>query len=152
MRFFVDSCIVIEALKKMGSKEAGEIFEVILRELLCMENTFAVNAVVYSEVVYKLLVKSKAKNSVSEEFIFKLFDVFEWIDINVNVKNIAIRYHKSYRLKPNDALILATCKHYGINYLLSLDWDFEKGCKSEGISLIDDVYKLKGVLNGRDSD
>ena len=146
MRFFVDSCIVIEALRKMGSKEAGEIFNVILRELLCMENTFAVNAVVYSEVVYKLLVKSKAKDSVSEEFIFKLFDVFEWLDVNVDVKDIAIRYHKSYRLKPNDALILATCKHYGIKYLISLDKDFERACAEEKVVLVNDAEKLKAVL------
>ena len=54
---------------------------------------------------------------------------------------------KIHKLKTHDALILSTCKHYGIKYLISLDEDFKKPCKEEGIVLIDSVEKLKEVLN-----
>ena len=56
-------------------------------------------------------------------------------------------YYKKYKLKPNDALILATCKHYNIKYLISIDNDFAIPCEKEVIVLIDSVEKLKEVLN-----
>jgi predicted nucleic acid-binding protein len=42
---------------------------------------------------------------------------------------------KKYGLLPNDALILATCKFYGIKHLISLDRDFEEPCVEEGLEL-----------------
>ncbi len=54
---------------------------------------------------------------------------------------------EKHNLKPNDAIILSTCKYYGISYLISLDSDFEKPCKEEGIKLISSSGKLKEVLS-----
>ena len=31
-----------------------------------------------------------------------------------------------YKLLPNDALIVATCKHYGINKIATFDPDFKR--------------------------
>jgi predicted nucleic acid-binding protein len=62
------------------------------------------------------------------------------------LKNLAVSYYRKYKLKPNDALILATCKHYGIKYLISIDKDFPEPCEKEGIVLINSVEKLKEFL------
>ncbi|WP_197030927.1 MULTISPECIES: PIN domain-containing protein [Archaeoglobus] len=40
---------------------------------------------------------------------------------------------------PNDAIILSTCKFYGVKYLISFDGDFKRACKEEGIKLIDGI-------------
>ena len=33
---------------------------------------------------------------------------------------------RKYKLLPNDALIAATCKHYGLNKIATFDPDFER--------------------------
>lgn len=47
------------------------------------------------------------------------------------------RLMQRYNLLPNDGIILATCKHYGISHLATLDSDFKTPCQLEGISIID---------------
>ena len=56
------------------------------------------------------------------------------------------RVIEHYDLRPNDAIILATCKYYGIKYLISIDNDFPEPCKKEGVVLINSVEKLRKVL------
>ncbi len=68
-----------------------------------------------------------------------LFKIFEELEINKEVINFAFEFVGKYGLQPNDALILPTCKFYGIKYLISFDGDFEKACKKEGIEFIDSV-------------
>jgi predicted nucleic acid-binding protein len=43
---------------------------------------------------------------------------------------------------PNDALILAICKEYGINCLATHDQDFEDACKAEKIVRITNVAEF----------
>ncbi|MBE8540167.1 PIN domain-containing protein [Geoglobus acetivorans] len=73
------------------------------------------------------------------EELFMLFEIFEELEINREIRNLAYRFVKKYGLLPNDALILATCRFYGIKYLISFDSDFERACKKEGIVLIDNI-------------
>ena len=47
-----------------------------------------------------------------------------------------------YKIKPNDSLIIATCKFYKIDKLISLDSDFEKICKDEKIQLINSKEQI----------
>ncbi|WP_156967368.1 PIN domain-containing protein [Geoglobus ahangari] len=68
-----------------------------------------------------------------------LFEIFEELEINKEIRNLAYKFVKKYGLLPNDALILATCRFYGIKYLISFDGDFERVCKEECIELIDSV-------------
>ncbi len=105
------------------------------------------NEVVFSETIYHLLIKGKIKDSLSETYLEKLLFVFNWCVVNKSIGRLSLNFIRNYNLKPNDALILATCKHYNIPYLLSLDEDFKKACEKEGITLIDSVEKLKEVLN-----
>ena len=55
-----------------------------------------------------------------------------------------------YGLLPNDAMILATCKFYGINYLVSFDSDFEEACEGEGIRLLKSIEEISKALKERE--
>ena len=45
----------------------------------------------------------------------------------------AFDFIERFHLKPNDAIILATCKYYEMDILLSLDDDFLEPCKKLGL-------------------
>ena len=80
--------------------------------------------------------------------IKRLLKVFGELKLNEKIEEEMFRVIEHYNLRPNDAIILATCKHYGIKYLISIDReDFAIPCEKEGIVLIDSVEKLKEVLN-----
>ncbi len=64
-----------------------------------------------------------------------MLDSFAMLDLTKEIVKTAERYILSFKLLPNDALILATCKYYGVD-LASLDEDFEECCKVEGIKII----------------
>ncbi len=65
-----------------------------------------------------------------------MLNSFKSLKINEEIENLMFHYMETYSLKPNDALILATCKYYGISYLISLDEDFVEPTTKEGIYLI----------------
>nr|MDO8082687.1 PIN domain-containing protein [Candidatus Freyarchaeota archaeon] len=54
---------------------------------------------------------------------------------------------KNYGLLPNDALILVTCKFYGIRYLISFDEDFRRACEEEKIILLENINKIEEISN-----
>ncbi len=138
MKFFVDSSIIIETLK--GNKNAKDIFDLVYN----LENVeLFINQTVISEVTYNLSYKRKFKLEEIREFLLDFF----FLSDSLEVIEESFLLMKIYNLKPNDALILATCKHYNIPYLLSLDEDFKEACEKEGIVLIDSVEELKKVLN-----
>ena len=65
---------------------------------------------------------------------------------NVLIEEDAMSLMDTYGLLPNDAIILATCKFYGIKYLISFDEDSKDACNNEGVVLIDSVEKLRKIL------
>ena len=142
MSFFIDTNIFVETLKKDGAKEAKNIWFEILNNYL--KEDFCVNIIVKNEVIFHLYIKRKL---ISLKELKKLFNTFLNLKISSEVENLMFDLIESYNLKPNDALILATCKHYNIKYLISLDEDFKEPCEKEGIILINSVEKLKEVLN-----
>ncbi len=100
-----------------------------------------INNIVYSEVIYiiiKLLTQKKVyelkenpetiKNSIKaiSKHIEFIQIYFKELEINDKVKQIVIEIMKEYGLLPNDALIAATCKHYGIDTILTFDGDFKR--------------------------
>ncbi len=141
MEAFIDSNIIIEAFKKRGSEEASEILNLILQEnVICF-----INIIVESEVVFYLITKGKGKLNLRE--LEEFLDFFEFLSTNKNIQSLFKDFVEKYKLKPNDAIILSTCKYYGVPYLISLDSDFEKPCKEEGIELVSSSGKLKEVLS-----
>jgi len=141
MEFFVDSNIIIEGLKVNGLKEGKYLLSYVLKDL---KNYYFFNEVVYSEVKYNFLFKSKKIKD--HTIVDIILDSFLFKPITLTILKISDKLIESYNLKPHDALILATCKHYNIKHLISLDEDFKEPCEKEGIVLINSVGKLKEVL------
>jgi predicted nucleic acid-binding protein len=79
--------------------------------------------------------------------IGSVLDAFEFLAITKEIRRLYRELMMKHNLKPNDVLILATCKFYGISHFISLDMDFKVSCEKEGITLIDSREKLKKALN-----
>ena len=148
-KIFIDSSIFIENFK--GNTTAKEILEVAIDKFdLC------INSIVFSEVLFKLMVLKSGKSILtikSQNLISSLIKelknyselllLFEVLKENKEVLNLSLGFIEKYNLLTNDALILATCKYYGIDKIASLDSDFEKATVSENIKLIRSVNDLK---------
>jgi len=120
-----------------GDLEARKALEPVING----EVTGFINNIIFSEVIFillKLLTSMKAyelrsKPQLVREAIKKidkqimfLREYFVELEVNENIKQIAIEVMRQYGLLPNDALIVATCKHYGINTIISFDEDFKR--------------------------
>ncbi len=140
--FFIDSNIIIEAFKRQGLQDARDIWICILRNYT--KHNFYINVIIKNEVVFHLYTKRKL---VEIEELKEFLNTFSSLEINKKVEGLMFSFIEKYDLKPNDALILATCKYYGITYLISLDSDFTEPCKKEGIVLISSDEKLKEMQN-----
>jgi hypothetical protein len=60
------------------------------------------------------------------EKVENLLNLAENLSINHEIERTASGIIKQYGLLPNDALIAATCKHYGIKRIVTLDEDFNR--------------------------
>ena len=138
LKFFLDSSFIVELLK--GNKIAKEINSLLIESEGIL---LFYNHIVLSEVIYQLHFKRNLRLSLIEEIL----NEFILLDLNQATKDLALRYMKKYNLKPNDAFILATCKHYSVPNLISLDSDFQVACKKEEIVLINSAEELKRILS-----
>ncbi|HHI00587.1 MAG TPA: PIN domain-containing protein [Thermococcus litoralis] len=155
---FLDSNVIIEFAK--NNPRAVELLDYIFKGKF----TTFINGIVYSEVFfifikvktgksYWELKKNKASvKETAEEFLKSLFPMLSipnFLEITSEITLLSTEISRKYGLLPNDALILATCKFYGIKYLISFDSDFENACKKEGIVLIDSLEKLRKEVRGQ---
>lgn len=100
-----------------------------------------INDTVFSEVMYNLvrLISNKKPyelkrspqyvSSITNDHIIKYYEAFRLLrelSIDDDVKDLAIKIMGTYGLLPNDALIAATCGHYGINTIITYDEDFKR--------------------------
>ncbi len=122
-RILVDSSVIIESFK--NNEKALELFHSI------MDDELAINPIVFSEVVYIFM--RYGKKNVNK--VFELLNSFIILDLTGEIVKMAESFIVKYRLFPNDALILATCKYYGFS-IATLDSDFEVCCRSEGVELV----------------
>ncbi len=100
-----------------------------------------INDIVISEVVYgylrlalnaprhklgKYIVKyTNRVRELLEHDIYPLFTDFEHLPADIGIDSL-IEYMTKYRLLPNDALIVATCRAYGIENIATFDEDFKR--------------------------
>ncbi|AIG97967.1 type II toxin-antitoxin system VapC family toxin [Archaeoglobus fulgidus] len=130
MRVFFDSNVFLHHLADTKD-EATELLERV------EDGTFEgiVNDIVVSEVIYgylratsglkpyelrkKILIIDMDLKPVEE-----LFGLFKLLPCNFGVG--LTKFIKKYKLLPNDALIAATCKHYGIKKIATFDEDFRR--------------------------
>lgn len=135
-RVFLDSSVIIAFFS--GNKEAVNLIDKLQDYELCICD------IVFSEVVYKLMVLKYLENKEKFEFhkfkreiseFLQLYDiVLEFIkDAKITILPItldivieSIEIGKKYKLLPNDALIVSLCKHYGIRKIATFDKDFER--------------------------
>jgi len=132
---FIDSNIIIKYF--VGDAQARNI----LKPVIYGEMRGFINNIVFSEVLFitiKLLTGLKAyelrKNletiqetlEIINENIRFLRDYFIELEINDEVKELALEIMKEHGLLPNDALIAATCRYYKINTLATFDEDFKR--------------------------
>ena len=127
---FIDSSVFLDFL------EGKERAKVLLSEHSCLEG--CINVVVFSEVLfvyikaatgkksYELKKKPELVKSVELNDIAELLGRYRTLDIGEAVKSEAEGLITKYGLLPNDALIAATCKYYGINKIATFDSDFER--------------------------
>ena len=130
---FLDSSIFIEFFKQ--NQKAIEIFEFILDNI---ENfRININAIVWSEVVYQLVIKRKfPKNE-----IFEILNSFRKLEINSQI--IEIAESLIGELYSNDALNFATAYYFKIDFFITIDSDF----KSNGdIKVIHSLKQLKEII------
>ncbi len=137
MKIFLDSSFIIELLK---NNEVAVSISKLLLNLSYLELHY--NHIVFSEVVYQLYFKRK----INIDLLKDIMSDFELLDMNSEIKEIALNFIQTYNLKPNDALILATCKFHKIENLISLDEDFKIPCEKEKINLIDSDKKLERLI------
>ncbi len=130
---FVDSSVFVEFFK--GKKEAIKIIEFIANNIEKIRVN--INAIVWSEVVYQLVIKRKFP----KEDVFEFLSSLKKLEINSEVIDIAQSFVGD--LYTNDALNFASAYYFGINYFLTLDSDFKS---SEDIFVIQNVESLKEII------
>jgi len=109
-------------------------------------DSFVINISIYEEAFYvgvKLLAEErlniKGKYDLKDyikrkgyefakDFLERLHKLFELVTLIDDTKdaNLVRSVAEEYRLLPNDALIAATCKQYGITKIATFDADFER--------------------------
>jgi len=95
--------------------------------------------------------KPELVKNVDKSPLYAVLGRFLYLPDNVLIGEDAVTLMEIYGLLPNDAIILATCKFYGIKYLISFDSDFREACGGEGIILIDSKEKLDEIIGSGDS-
>ncbi len=118
----------------------------MLLSLLSSDYELFINAIVYSEVIFLFLSKTtdlsaftlKKKPTVVANSevgkVITLLSQFKVAEINDVVLQTASEIIKNHGLLPNNAIILATAKVYGMS-LATLDSDFEAPSKAENVSM-----------------
>jgi hypothetical protein len=123
VRVFFDSNVFLHHLAETR-KSATELLE----KVESGEIDGYINDVVVSEVVYGYLRASSGLRPYElRAAIAKLdlnLDLFKVLPCSFGVKVAEVI--EEYKLLPNDALIAATCKHYGIKKIATFDEDFRR--------------------------
>ncbi len=139
---FLDSSAILHYLT--GNPQARGIIEGVQR--------LAVNSIVYSEVAFNLLkllytdkygqykfYDMKSRIAVLDRDILEGYTILQdflgelqrenmlvYLPITLEVVREASNIATKYGLLPNDALIAATCRHYGISVIATFDEDFKR--------------------------
>ncbi len=148
-KIFVDSSIFIENFK--GNNIAREILQESIDKF-----DICINSIVFSEIIFKLMILKSGKSALtikSQKLIpsivknlddySNLLLLFNVLEENKEILRTSFQFMQKYNLLTNDALILATCKYYGITKLASLDKDFESIAANENIQLINNPKDIE---------
>jgi predicted nucleic acid-binding protein len=148
MKVFIDSSVIVEYIK--GNKTD------FLEQLIASNHGLFSNAIVYSEFMfyYLAVIGEKSPLSIRESKQIRtiiekhnpidIFLNFEILPVNNETTVLSYQFMQKYNLLPNDALIIATAKLNGIEYMATFDvTDFGTPCKREKIKLIGSIQELE---------
>lgn len=150
-KLLVDSSLLVEYRK--GNHL--EVLDAMLAEPAC---ELFISQTVVSEYLFHHLaiVGGKSPRTIKENgAIFSVIeqrnpvlflDLFIWLPDDAAMLHPAVDLMAKYNLLPNDALILALCKHHDIPAIASFDPDFVIPCQGEGIHLLQTVGDFEGLL------
>ena len=130
MEVFFDSNVFLHHLADSREEATNLIEKVELGDI-----TGYINDIVISEVTYGYiraitglspfnLKKKIEKIEIDLSPLKELFDLFEVLPCRFG--NITLDIMEKYNLLPNDALIVATCRYYGIRKIATFDKDFKR--------------------------
>ncbi|MEM1670820.1 MAG: type II toxin-antitoxin system VapC family toxin [Archaeoglobaceae archaeon] len=129
---FVDTNVLIRHLS--GDKRAKKVVE----KVEMGEIDGYINQVVVSELIHVYLRLFTGRNSaylkknpevikaVNLEPVYDLLNIFNELSSSEIISRVSKELIMKYGLLPNDALIAATCKHYGIRKIATFDEDFKR--------------------------
>ena len=138
---FVDSSILVGL--NLGDEKAKNLVKALVED----GNTLVINLVVYSETSFKVILTLALRDGLKGVYdLRKNLEKYSWIynrvimsietlmsagilkiaTIDWNILKLSAEIGEKYNLLPNDALIAATCKHYGITKIATFDDDFKR--------------------------
>ena len=130
MKAFFDSNIFLHHLADTSQKATGLLERVESGEIVGYINDVVVSEVIYGYLRATTELKPYKLRKEILEVDFDLSLVKELLDMfnlhPCNVGSGVVEVIEKYRLLPNDALIAATCKHYGIKKIATFDDDFKR--------------------------
>ncbi len=122
MKVYLDTNFIISLLVKTEfTEKAKKISQSLLRDA---ELFVGMNTV--EETTYVLMRVLKIGINKAVKMLENFLEEMEVIILEFLPFDIYIEVSQKYRLLPNDALIAATCKYYGIKKIATFDEDFEK--------------------------
>ena len=121
MKIFLDTNFIINLIVYTEHTEkAKEILSNIL------DSVFYTSINVVEEVMYITKKLTKMSNKETSEYVKNVIDNLKINVITDLPLSEFIEIFENYNLLPNDALIAATCKYYGINKIATFDDDFKR--------------------------
>lgn len=138
---FVDSSILVGL--NLGDEKAKNLVKALVED----GNILVINPIVYSETSFKVTLTLALRDGLRGVYdLRKNLEKYSWVysrviksietlmdagilkiaTIDWNTLKLSAEIGEKYHLLTNDALIAATCKHYGIKKIATFDEDFKK--------------------------
>ena len=131
-KVFIDTNAIIDLLRGKNKVvsffrciEAGDIYGVT-NKVVFLETVHVFLILTTDEGPRSLRKKTELIKSIDMSPILKIFEMLHVLPTDVIEEKDITKIIGKYGLLPNDALIAATCKYYGINKIATFDDDFKR--------------------------
>jgi predicted nucleic acid-binding protein len=141
-KIFLDSSVFVEVFKNnfedfFHNITQSNSLDCCISDIVCSEYWYQVLGLVRKASPLTIKERGDVGKHISQhQDVFNFFENYKLVFSTPSIIPMALKMMQTYNLLSNDALILATCKAYGIGFLASHDSDFENPCLQEGIKLI----------------
>lgn len=128
MKVFIDTSVIVEYLKGNHAD--------FYKQLVSGDQLLFINQVVVSEFLFHFIALNGNKSPLSVKTSGQIAETFANLNPydlipdcfhlghNLEIARDGLEIMKKYNLLPNDALILATCRFFGIDNIATYDSDF----------------------------